>query len=185
VLACSTDLAHAVIAGSKALDAAYEDAKKAKRQVDAGDAAKTRREARRRRMKQSDEPGVTPEVTRDKAYKRQAGEALRLAHENELAPMNPKVGIGAAKSEITETHVEAAREDPRAGGWFRGGSEAAGAGPADPTGERMCARRRTSSSSTCRPYNRRDRPVREGTRLRENSASAPAAAGQRGPIALQ
>ena len=48
VLACSTDLAHAVIAGSKALDAAYDDAKKAKRQVDAGDAAKTRREARRR-----------------------------------------------------------------------------------------------------------------------------------------
>lgn len=115
VLACSTDLAHAVIAGSKALDAAYDDAKKAKRQVDAGDAAKTRREARRRRMKQSaDEPGDTPEVTRDKAYKRQAGEALRLAHENELAPMNPEVGIGAAKSEITKTHVEAAREVARA-----------------------------------------------------------------------
>ena len=104
-----------MIAGSKALDAAYDDAKKAKRQVDAGDAAKTRREARRRRMKQSaDEPGDTPEVTRDKAYKRQAGEALRLAHENELAPMNPKVGIGAAKSEITKTHVEAAREVARA-----------------------------------------------------------------------
>ena len=41
MLACSTDLAHAVIAGSKALDTAYDDAKKAKRQVDAGDAAKT------------------------------------------------------------------------------------------------------------------------------------------------
>src|ERR1700675_4927341 len=66
-------------------------------------------------MKQpADEPGDTPEVTRDKAYKRQAGEALRLAHENELAPMNPKVGIGAAKSEITKTHVEAAREVARA-----------------------------------------------------------------------
>jgi ParB-like nuclease domain len=111
VLACSTDLARAVIAGSKALDAAYDEAKKAKRQVDAEDAAKTRREARRRRMKQSaGGPGDSPEVTRDKAFKRQAGEALRLAHENELAPMNPKVVIRAAKSEITETHVKAARE---------------------------------------------------------------------------
>ena len=59
------------------------------------------------------------------------------------------------------------------------------AGPADPTGERMCARRGTSSSSACRPDHRRDRPVREGTRLRANPASAPAATGERGPIALQ
>jgi hypothetical protein len=49
----------------------------------------------------------------------------------------------------------------------------------------MCARRGTSSSSACRPYHRRDRPVREGTRLRANPASAPAATGERGPIALQ
>jgi hypothetical protein len=38
----------------------------------------------------------------------QVGEALRLAHENELAPIDPKVVIRAAKAEITETHVKAA-----------------------------------------------------------------------------
>jgi hypothetical protein len=56
-----------------------------------------------------DEKG-DPEVIRDRAYTCQANEALRLAHENELAPVNPKVVIRAAKAEITETHVKAARE---------------------------------------------------------------------------
>jgi hypothetical protein len=60
--------------------------------------------------KESGEPGDTPEVIRDRAYTWQANEALRLAHENELAPVNPKVVIRAAKAEITETHVKAARE---------------------------------------------------------------------------
>jgi hypothetical protein len=60
--------------------------------------------------KESGEPGDTPEVIRDRAYTWQANEALRLAHENELAPVNPKVVIRAAKAEITESHVKAARE---------------------------------------------------------------------------
>jgi hypothetical protein len=49
------------------------------------------------------EPGDTPEVIRDRAYTWQAGEALRLAHENKLAPVDPKELIRAAKAEITET----------------------------------------------------------------------------------
>jgi hypothetical protein len=43
------------------------------------------------------------------AYTRQAVEALRLAHENKLAPIDPKEVIRAANAEITETYVEAAR----------------------------------------------------------------------------
>jgi hypothetical protein len=38
------------------------------------------------------------------------GEALRLAHENKLAPIDPKEVMRAAKAEITETHVKAACE---------------------------------------------------------------------------
>jgi hypothetical protein len=54
VLAHSSDLAQAVLAGSKFLDAAYDEARKAKRQLDAKDAAKTQRAANiRRRMKRS------------------------------------------------------------------------------------------------------------------------------------
>src|ERR1700692_757904 len=60
------------------------------------------------------EPGDTPEVIRDRAYTRQTGEALRLAHENKLAPIDPKEVIRAAKAEITETHVQTAREVARA-----------------------------------------------------------------------
>jgi hypothetical protein len=52
-------------------------------------------------------------VIRDRAYTRQAGEALRLAHENKLAPLDPKE-VPAAKAEITETHVKAACEVARA-----------------------------------------------------------------------
>ena len=51
---------------------------------------------------------------RDWSYTRQTGEALRLAHENKLAPIDPKEVIRAAKAEITETHVEAACEVARA-----------------------------------------------------------------------
>jgi hypothetical protein len=53
------------------------------------------------------EPGDTPEVIRDREYTLQAAEALRLAHENKLAPIDPKE-VRAAKAEITETHVKAA-----------------------------------------------------------------------------
>jgi hypothetical protein len=60
------------------------------------------------------ELGDTPEVIRDRAYTRQTGEALRLAHENKLAPIDPKEVIRAAKAEITETHVQTAREVARA-----------------------------------------------------------------------
>jgi ParB-like nuclease family protein len=116
VAAYSNDLARAVLAGSKVLDAAYDEAKNAK------GAAKTGRAVNiRRRMKRSagdhnhagphaenPEPGDTPEVIRDRAYTWQANEALRLAHENDLAPVNPKVVIRAAK--VTESHVKAARE---------------------------------------------------------------------------
>ena len=35
------------------------------------------------------EPGDTPEVIRDRAYTWRAGEVLRLAHENKLAPIVP------------------------------------------------------------------------------------------------
>ena len=127
VIACSTDLALAVLAGTKALDAAYGEAKKAKRQLDGKGAAKTRPAANMRRRKRSagdhnhegpgaenPEPGDTPEVIRDRAYTWQAGEALRLAHENKLAPIDPKEVIRAAKAEITETHVKAACEVARA-----------------------------------------------------------------------
>jgi hypothetical protein len=51
--------------------------------------------------------GDTPEVIRDREYTLQAAEALRLAHENKLAPIDPKE-VRAAKAEITETHVKAA-----------------------------------------------------------------------------
>jgi AcrR family transcriptional regulator len=43
------------------------------------------------------------------AYTRQAVEALRLAHKNKLAPIDPKEVIRAANAEITESDVEAAR----------------------------------------------------------------------------
>jgi hypothetical protein len=90
VLAYSTDLARAVLAGSTVLDAAYDEAKKVKRQLDAKDAAKPQRAANvRRRMKrtagdcnhesadaENPEPGDTPEVIRNRAYTRQTGEAL-------------------------------------------------------------------------------------------------------------
>ena len=108
VLAHSTDLGRAVLAGTKALDTAYGEAKKAKQQLDGKGVAKSRRAAKMRRRKRSagdhnhagphaenPEPGDTPEVIRDRAYTWQAGEALRLAHENELAPVNPKVVIRA------------------------------------------------------------------------------------------
>jgi len=126
VLAHSSDLAQAVLAGSKFLDAAYDEARKAKRQLD-GKGVKTRRAVNMRRRKRSagdhnrespdaenPEPGDTPEVIRDRAYTWQAGEALRLAHENKLAPIDPKEVIRAAKAEITETHVKAACEVARA-----------------------------------------------------------------------
>jgi hypothetical protein len=123
VLAYSTDLARAVLAGSRALDAAYDEAKKAKQPLNVKVAAKTQRAVNtRRRMKRSagdynhegpdaenPEPGDTPEVIRDRAYTRQTGEALRLAHENKLGPIDPKEVIRAAKAEITETHVQTAR----------------------------------------------------------------------------
>jgi ParB-like nuclease domain len=127
VLACSTDLARAVLAGTKALDAAYGEAKKAKQQPDGKGVAKSRRAANMRLRKRSagdhnhegpgaenPEPGATPELIRDRAYTRQAVEALRLAHENKLAPIDPKEVIRAANAEITETHVEAARVVARA-----------------------------------------------------------------------
>jgi ParB/RepB/Spo0J family partition protein len=79
-------------------------------------AVKTLREADTRSRLRS-APGVTPEVIRARAYTRQAGEALRLAHNNKLAPANPRARIRAAKSEITKTHVEAAREVAQA--WDR------------------------------------------------------------------
>jgi hypothetical protein len=53
VLACSTDLALAVLAGTKALDAAYGEAKKAKQQLDGKGVAKSRRAAKMRRRKRS------------------------------------------------------------------------------------------------------------------------------------
>ena len=59
-------------------------------------------------------PGDTPQVIRDRAYTRQAVEALRLAHENKLAPIDPKEVIRAANAEITEAHVETARVVARA-----------------------------------------------------------------------
>jgi hypothetical protein len=43
------------------------------------------------------------------AYTRQAVEALRLAHKNKLAPIDPKGVIRAANAEITESDAEAAR----------------------------------------------------------------------------
>jgi hypothetical protein len=43
------------------------------------------------------------------AYTRQAVEALRLAHKNKLAPIDPKGVIRAANAEITEADAEAAR----------------------------------------------------------------------------
>ena len=48
VLACSTDLARAVLAGTKALDAAYGEAKKAKQQLDGKGVAKSQRAANMR-----------------------------------------------------------------------------------------------------------------------------------------
>jgi hypothetical protein len=127
VLACSTDLARAVLAGAKALDAAYGEVKKAKQQLDGEGVAKSRRAANMRLRKRSAgdhnhegpgaenlEPGATPEVIRDRAYILQVREALRLAHENKLAPIDPKEVIHAANAEITETHVEAARVVARA-----------------------------------------------------------------------
>jgi hypothetical protein len=36
------------------------------------------------------EPADTPEVIRDREYTLQAAEALRLAHQNKLAPIDPK-----------------------------------------------------------------------------------------------
>jgi hypothetical protein len=122
VLAHSTDLARAVVAGSKVLDAAYDEAKNAKGAAKTGRAVNIRR---RRKQSAGDhnhagphaenpEPGDTSELIRDRAYTWQANEALRLAHENELAPVNPKVVIRAAKAEITETHVKAACDVARA-----------------------------------------------------------------------
>ena len=43
------------------------------------------------------------------AYTRQGVKALRLAHENKLAPIDPKEVIRAANAEITESDAEAAR----------------------------------------------------------------------------
>ena len=98
VLACSTDLARAVLAGTKALDAAYGEAKAnmRRRKRSAGDHNHEGPDA------ENPERGDTPEVIRDRAYTWQAGEALRLAHENKLAPIDPKEVIRAAKAEITE-----------------------------------------------------------------------------------
>jgi ParB-like nuclease domain len=115
VLAHSTDLARAVLAGSKVLDAAYDDVKRAKGVAKTGRAVNIRRRIKRSAGDHNHagphaEPGDTPEVIRDKAYTWQAGEALRLAHENKLAPIGPKEVIRAAKAEITETHVKAACE---------------------------------------------------------------------------
>jgi ParB-like nuclease domain len=103
VLAYSTDLALAVLAGTKALDDAYGEAKKAKQQLDGKGVAKSQRAANMRPRKRSaghhnhedsgaenPEPGDTPQVIRDRAYTRQAVEALRLAHENKLAPLIPR-----------------------------------------------------------------------------------------------
>jgi hypothetical protein len=99
---------------------AYGEAKKTKQQLDGKGVAKSRRAANVRRRKRSAgdhnhegpstenrEPGDTPEVIRDREYTLQAAEALRLAHENKLAPVDPKE-VRAAKAEITETHVKAA-----------------------------------------------------------------------------
>jgi ParB-like nuclease domain len=101
VLAHSTDLARAVVAGSKVLDAAYDEAKNAKGAAKTGRAVNIRR---RRKQSAGDhnhagphaenpEPGDTSELIRDRAYTWQANEALRLAHENELAPVNPSSRI--------------------------------------------------------------------------------------------
>ena len=130
VLAHSTDLGRAVLAGTKALDTAYGEAKKAKQQLDGKGVAKSRRAANMRRRKRSagdhnhagpgaenPEPGDTPEVIRDRAYTLQAGEALRLAHENKLAPIDPKEVIRAANAEITESDAEAARMVAQAWGF--------------------------------------------------------------------
>jgi ParB-like nuclease domain len=60
VFAYSPDLAQAVLAGSKFLDAAYDEAKKAKQPLNAKVAAKTRRAANtRRRMTMSEPESVT------------------------------------------------------------------------------------------------------------------------------
>jgi hypothetical protein len=87
-------------------------------------AAKTRRRPRSARDYDPEdpnaevlEPGVTPEVIRDRTFTRQVGEALRFARENSLAPIGSKSASRAAKSEITKTHVKAAREVARA--WER------------------------------------------------------------------
>ena len=56
VLAHSPDLAQAVLAGSKFLDAAYDEAKKAKQPLNAKVAAKTRRAANTRRRMTMSEP---------------------------------------------------------------------------------------------------------------------------------
>jgi hypothetical protein len=122
VLACSTDLALAVLAGTKALDAAYGEAKKAKQQLDGKGVAKSRRAAKMRRRKRSagdhnhagphaenPEPGDTPEVIRDRAYTWQAGESLRLAHENKLAPIDPEEVIRAARLELPHGQPRRAR----------------------------------------------------------------------------
>jgi ParB-like nuclease domain len=53
------------------------------------------------------ELGDTPEVIHDREYTLQAAEALRLARENKLAPIDPDE-VRAAKAEITEMHVKAA-----------------------------------------------------------------------------
>jgi ParB-like nuclease domain len=126
VFACSTALALAVLAGTKALDAAYREAKKAKQQLDGKGLVKSGRAANSLRKRsagdhnhedpgaKNTEPADTPEVIRDRAYTWQAGEALRLAHENKLAPIDPMEVIRAAKAEITETHVKTACEVARA-----------------------------------------------------------------------
>ena len=60
MLAHSTDLARAVLAGSIVLDAAYDEAKKAKQPLNAKVAAKTRRAANtRRRMTMSQPESAT------------------------------------------------------------------------------------------------------------------------------
>src|SRR5271169_5007028 len=66
VLACSPDLALAVLAGTKPLDAAYGEAKKAKQQLDGKGVAKSRRAANMRLRKRSagdhnhEGPGTRP-----------------------------------------------------------------------------------------------------------------------------
>jgi ParB-like chromosome segregation protein Spo0J len=106
VLACSTDLALAVLAGTKALDAAYGEAKKAKQQLDGKGVAKSRRAANMRLRNRSagdhnhegpdaenPEPGDTPEVIRDRAYTWQAGEALRLRYNERSAAERVNGGL--------------------------------------------------------------------------------------------